>query len=154
MSLASPSWPRSFCPICSDGALALWGRKLVVAVLALFPYCLYKFMSCFIRPIPWISVTAIVLTAAVAAGALLLPELPDSGEPRPAWFEVYIAALLIQWVFLSGVVSIRLWRAGRGQPSVARRRMRTMSVGAAGLALALVVAGESQSDGVGPEIVV
>jgi PAS domain S-box-containing protein len=142
-------------PDGSDDALVPWGGKVVLAVLALFPYCLYRFMSCFLRPIPWIRVSAIVLTAAVSVGALLLPELPDlpaNGEPRPAWSGIYVAALLTQWLFLSGVVSVRLWRAGSGHPGVARRRMRTMSVGAAGLALAILMAGAPQSDAGGAEV--
>lgn len=128
-----------FLPESSDDPFVLWAGKAMVAILVLFPYCLYRFMGSLIRPIRWIWVMAPMVTGAVALGALVLPAFPQEGEPRPVWFQVYIAALLIQWVFLTGVVAIRLWRAGRGQPIVARRRMRTMSAGAAGLALALVV---------------
>lgn len=129
-------------PEGSDSTNVLWARKALVAILVLFPYCLYRFMSSLIRPIPLIWITAPILTAGVALGALVLPSFPESGEPQPGWFRVYVAALLIQWVFLTGVVAVRLWRAGRGQATLARRRMRTMSAGATGLALALVVAGE------------
>ena len=129
-------------PETSDAPAILWARKALLAVLVLFPYCLYRFMRSFVRPIGWIKTTAAILTAAVVLGALVLPSFPETDDPRPAWLQAYIAALLIQWVFLSGVVALRLWRAGRGQPIVARRRMRMMSLGAAGLALALVVAGE------------
>ncbi|MDQ3940618.1 MAG: PAS domain S-box protein, partial [Actinomycetota bacterium] len=135
-----------FIPEGSDDLVAEWGRKASIAILALFPYCLYRFMTSLIRPIRWIWVTAHVATATVALGALALPEFPQSGEPRPIWFHIYLTAFLLQWVFLSGRVAVRLWRAGRGLPDVARRRMRTMSAGAAGLALALVVAGESSGD--------
>ena len=131
-----------FLPEASDDPTVLWARKAMVAILVLFPYCLYRFMTSLIRPIRWVWVTAPIVTGAVALGALVLPAFPDEGETRPEWFQIYIAALLILWVFLTGVVAIRLWRAGRGQPIVARRRMRTMSAGATGLALALVVGGE------------
>ncbi|HEX2196657.1 MAG TPA: PAS domain-containing protein, partial [Actinomycetota bacterium] len=49
------------------------------------------------------------------------------------------------WVVLLGAVTFRLWRAGRGQPTVARRRMRTMSIGSAGLAITLVIAGTASA---------
>lgn len=141
-------------PEGSDDLISLWGRKAMVATLALFPYCLYRFMTSFTPSVPWMRITATILTAAVVLGALLLPYLPDDGEPRPAWFLVYLGALLIQWVFLSGLVAVRLWRAGRGQPTVARRRMRTMSVGAGGLAMALVVAAAPSSETPGAEVLV
>lgn len=134
-----------FLPEGSDDPTVLWARKAMVATLVLIPYCLFRFMASLIRPIRWIWVTAPIVTGAVALGALVLPAFPDEGEARPVWYQVYIGALLIQWVFLTGVVAIRLWRAGRGQPIVARRRMRTMSAGATGLALALVIGGESSN---------
>ncbi len=133
-------------PESSDETMVLWARKAMVAILGLFPYCLYRFTTSLIRPIPWIWKVAPVLTAGVVLGALLLPDFPEQGEPRPGWVEAYIALLLIQWVFLTSVVAVRLWRAGRGRPTALRRRMRTMSLGAAALAAALVVAGEF-SDG-------
>ena len=131
----------------------LWARKAMIAILVLFPYCLYRFMRSFVRPIPWIKIAAGIVTAALVLGALALPSFPTEGELRPAWFEAYLATLLIQWVFLSGLVAVRLWRAGRDQPALARSRMRTMSLGAAGLALALVVAGEFSGRGVSAALV-
>jgi PAS domain S-box-containing protein len=132
----------------------VWGRKVAIAILVLFPYCLYRFMASFVRPARWVRVTATLLTVAVALGAVVVPEIPASGQPRPGWFQVYVVALLIQWVFLSGLVAVRLWRAGRGQPTVARRRMQTMSLGATGLALAFVVSGGDASQSPGAEVIV
>lgn len=125
----------------------LWARKAMLAVLVLFPYCLYRFMTSLVRRKRWIDIAAAILTGVLIVGGLALPELPGRGESRPAWFEIYIIVLLIQWVTLSGMVAVRLWRSGRGQPAVARRRMRTMSLGATALALALVVAGEFSNTG-------
>jgi PAS domain S-box-containing protein len=140
-------------PDGSDGPAVLWAGKALIATLVLFPYFLYRFVTSLVRPIPWVWVTVHVLTAAVVVATLFLPTLPGEDEPRPAWFRLFIAALLIQWVFASGVVALRLWRAGRGQPTVVRRRMRTMSIGAVGLALALVLGGEF-SDSRTTEVVV
>jgi PAS domain S-box-containing protein len=125
----------------SDPAMEWVGRGLI-AVLVLFPYFLYRFTTTLLRPIRWVTVTGTVLTASIAIVVFLLPAFPEEGAPQPGWAGIFIIALLTQWVFLSGAVAIRLWRAGKGQPTVARRRMRTMALGAAGLALALVVAGQ------------
>jgi PAS domain S-box-containing protein len=131
----------------SSGAQVEFARKALVSVLVLFPYFLYRFMITFVRPIPWFKNAATALTALVAFVPLLLPPFPEAGSARPIWLQVYVTLLLIQWVVLTGVVAIRLWRASRGQPTLPRRRMRTMSIGASGLAVALVVAGEFPSSG-------
>lgn len=138
-------------PERSDSELVEWAFKVQIAVLVLFPYFLYRFMGSLIgRPIRWIFVAAHVLTAAVIITAFLLPEVPQQGEPRDAAAQAFISLLVAQWVFLLVVVAVRLWRGGSGQPSVARRRMRTMSLGSIGLALALILAGAAPSDeGVG-----
>jgi len=123
-----------------EGLLA----NVPIALLALFPYSLYRFMSSFIRPVRWLWLSAPVLTAAVALPALALPN-SDGAE---GWVSLWVALLLIQWLLLAGAVVVRLWRAGTGQPSIARRRMRTMSLGAAGLVVAAVVEGEFSGGGV------
>lgn len=128
-------------PQDSDLPAVVVTNKAAIAGLVLFPYCLYRFMTSLIAPIRWIRVVASIVAAGVAVGAFFLPDIPE-GEARPAWLQMYIAVVLVQWVLLSGLVAVRLWRAGRGQPVVARRRMRTMSAGAAGLALAISVAAE------------
>lgn len=147
--VAGPLAPES-----SNDALAVGVRKAQVALVVLFPYCLYQFAAAFVRPVAWVRAAATFLTVVLALGAVLLPDFPDEGEPRPAWFEIYVVVLLTQWVVLTGIVAVRLWRAGRGQPTVARRRMRTMSLGAAGLAMALVVAGESSPESSSAEALV
>jgi PAS domain S-box-containing protein len=132
----------------SDPAMEWVGRGLI-SVLVLFPYFLYRFTTTLLPPIPWVNVTGTVLTASIAIIVFLLPTFPDESAPQPGWVGIFIIALLTQWVFLSAAVAVRLWRAGKGQPTVARRRMRTMALGATGLALALVVAGQfSGGDGI------
>ena len=134
-------------PENSRDPVAVGLQKAVIAVLVLFPYCLFRFMGSFVRPARWLDITAAFLTVAVAIGAVLLPPMSEENGQRSGWFQAFIGLFLFQWVLLSGIVAVRLWRAGRGQPTVARRRMRTMSLGSAGLALALIVAAEFSTAG-------
>jgi PAS domain S-box-containing protein len=137
-----------FLPQDSTDPVAHWAGKVLIATLVLFPYFLYRFTTSLIKPIAWVNLIGTALTVSVAIVALFLPPFPAQDAPTPLWLEGYLAALLVQWVFLSAVVAVRLWRAGRGQPTVARRRMRTLSLGATGLALALVVGGEFSGNGI------
>jgi signal transduction histidine kinase len=120
-----------------------WATRVLVAILVLFPYFLFRFMATFERQPPWISRSAAVATVIVSGWALLLPEIPAAGEPRSGVFTVYVYALLLQWTVLSVLVASRLWLAGGGQPTVARRRMRTLALGSVGIAVALLVSGTS-----------
>jgi PAS domain S-box-containing protein len=88
---------------------------------------------------------AALLTGATIVATFLLDHFPEPNEPRTDAFQAYIYLLLTQWVVLLGAVTFKLWRAGRGQPTVARRRMRTMSIGSAGLAITLVIAGTASA---------
>ena len=118
----------------------LWAVKALVAALALFPYFLHRFAETFgpsSKPMRWASN---LLTLAAAGGIFLFDDLPGAGEPRPFAFQVYAMVILAQWVFLMGRVSARLWRGGRGRGTIARRRMRTLSLGVAAMAFALVIA--------------
>ena len=47
---------------------------------------------------------------------------------------------LVHWVVLSVDSGISLWRAGRAQPAVARRRMQLLSFASIALAVALLLA--------------
>ena len=113
---------------------------LVVAVLA-FPYCLYRFAAAF-HPVPR-NVEWVVGAAALAllAWTVVLPDFPESGEPRSAQFEVFIIAFLVYWTVLAVIVAATLWRAGHGQPSVARHRMRLLSVAALLITVAVLLQG-------------
>jgi hypothetical protein len=135
-------------PEDSTHPAAEWATRGLLAILVLFPYFLYRFTTSLVRPIPWVNVVGTVLTASLSIVAFLLPPFPEQDAPTPIGFSVYVVVLLVQWVFLSAAVAVRLWRAGKGQPTVARRRMRTMSLGATGLALALVLGGNFSNGGV------
>lgn len=128
----------------NTGAAAEWEQKALIAVLGLFPYCLYRFSATLVPPKRWVEWTANVLTVGAVTTIFLFSSLPEDDEPRTAAFQLYVTLLLVQWVFCCGRVAYRLWDAGKGQPTVARRRMRTLSLGSAGIAATLLIAGAAQ----------
>jgi hypothetical protein len=128
----------------SDSATVDFAETILIAVLLLFPYLLFRLASSFSeRRRGWPELGAALLTAAVVVWAIALPSFPDEGEPRSTAFQVFIFAVLVQWVVLSAFVAVRFWRAGSGQPDVARRRMRMLSVAATGMSIAIVISGSS-----------
>jgi signal transduction histidine kinase len=123
-----------------------WAAKTIVALIVFFPYFLYRFAATFAPPrreVEWLALTA---TSALAVWALTLPEVPQEGEPRAGSFLVLVVALLVQWTALSLYVALRLWRAGRRQPTVVRYRMRLLAVGAVALSIVLILAGAAPTE--------
>jgi signal transduction histidine kinase len=129
-----------------DNPAVVWSGKILILILALFPYFLYRFMSTFVRQPRWLDLTAAGLTGAVAVWSLLLGDFPEPNQSLPPQFAAYLALFMVNWVLLSSVVAVRLWQGGAGQPGVARRRMRTLSLGTVGLALALLVSSLGTTD--------
>ena len=125
-----PSHPHGFL---EEAAL-----RIELELLVLFPYLVFRFATAFSRPSRRLLRIVTTLTAALSVWTFALPTIPASGEPQPAGFIVYIVAFLIHWVLLSVVVTVRLSRAGQGQPSVARKRMRLLAFGAAALTIAII----------------
>jgi hypothetical protein len=82
----------------------------------------------------------------VVIWGLLLPDLPAEGEPRSTTFQIFVFAILVQWVLLSAFVAVRFWRAGTNQPEVARRRMRMLSIAATAMSVAIVISGTAAED--------
>lgn len=144
-ALASVVVISQFLPENSESTAVDFVQRVIIAILVLFPYFLFRFMASFESPGRVLHVVAAVFTAATVVATFLLDHFPEADEPRTEAFQAYIYLLLTQWVILLGAVTIRLWRAGRGQPTVARRRMRTMSIGSAGLAITLVIAGTASA---------
>jgi hypothetical protein len=125
--------------------------KIDIAVLLMFPYFLYRFAASFQPISKALEVLAASLTLIVVGWTFVLSHFPNEGEPTPASFEPYLIALATQWVVLSSIMAVRLWRAGHGQSWIARRRMRLMSVAAGLLNLVLIISvgsGGNQSEGV------
>ncbi len=137
----------AFFPEEIDTPGTLWAAKGLFLVLCLFPQFLYRFMSTFVKPPRWLDRVAVALTVSVGLATLMLPYSPQPGDPVPWWFFGFLALFLANWSILSAVVGVRLWRGGKGQPGVARRRMRTLSLATLGLALALLISGVSAPAG-------
>lgn len=113
-------------------------QRLDIELLVLFPYFLYRFATAFVPPSRRLQRMVLGLTTLLSIWTFALPSLPSSGEPRPEWFVGYIIAFLVHWALLSIVVTVRLWRAGQGQPGVARTRMRLLGFAAATLTIAII----------------
>ena len=129
-----------------SGEAPLWATKLLVGLLSLFPYCLYRFMAAFGRPSRAADRFVQVMTALVLTCTALLPSFPDAGEARPGWFSAYLVVFLLHWTAVAVLVAHHLWRAGRGQPTLVRRRMRLLSCASVALTAALLVSGTAGDD--------
>jgi PAS domain S-box-containing protein len=123
------------------GAAGLWATKALLAAVFLFPYLLFRFTAALERPSRRTERVASGLAGIMVAATLALPSLPGPGQPQPGWLAGYLGVVVVQWTVTSLIVAVRLWLAGREQPTAARRRMRGLSMGAAGLSLVIVVAG-------------
>jgi signal transduction histidine kinase len=115
-------------------------QKVDIAILLLFPYLLHRFTTVFRTATSRLEQALGLMTVTMIVWTFALPHFPSSGEPRSAGFIAYLVGFLIHWTVLSAVASSRLWRAGAGQPSVARRRMRLLAIATALLTVALFAA--------------
>ncbi|HUZ80809.1 MAG TPA: ATP-binding protein [Gaiellaceae bacterium] len=113
-------------------------QRFDIELLVLFPYLLYRFATEFVPPSKRLQRIVAVLTVGLSVCTFALSHIPAAGERRPAAFLAYVVVFLVHWTLLSIVVTVRLWRAGRAQPSVAASRMRMLSFAAAALTAAIV----------------
>ena len=131
---------RQLVPEHPQGFFENFLQRLDVAFLLLFPYLLHRFTTVFRTATSRLERALGLMTVAMVVWTFALPHFPETGEPRPWWFVAFLAGFLIHWTVLSSVAATRLWRAGRGQPAVARRRMRLLAFAAALLTIALFAA--------------
>src|SRR4051812_25524465 len=109
----------------------------MVVALLVFPYLLYSFTCVFDRPSRRLRIAVSALTAAMIVWTLALPRFPAPEESYPWWFIVFLGGFLVHWLVVSTLVALRLWEAGRGQPTVSRRRMQALALGAGGITAAI-----------------
>lgn len=113
--------------------------KILIAILLLFPYLLYRIAYAFAPGARVAHVAAAIPTAIVVLWTFFLPRLPEEGAPEPQWLRAFSFAILFQWVLCSFLVAVRFWRAGSGQPSITRSRMRMLALAATALSVAIVI---------------
>ncbi len=136
----------AFLPEDPSGPAEYLFERSLIALLVLFPYLLYRFTTAFEEPTRRLERFLGLMTVAVVVWTFALPDVPADEEPRSAGFIAYLVAFLIHWTVLTVVVSVRLWHAGRGQPTVARRRMQLLSIASAALTLALLLSAASPDE--------
>lgn len=116
-------------------------RAVVVLAILAFPYLLLQFTAAFKPLRPTLRAAPAVVLVGLALWTVFVTPLPQEGRSTAeiAW----VVAFLTFFVGMSLAVAVRMWRAARGEPTIARRRMRTLAVAAVLLSLALLVAGAS-----------
>lgn len=114
--------------------------KVLIAVLVVMPYCLFRFATSFRDASDTVHVLAVAMTVAIVALTFWLQYLPFSGVAPPPHWLAYRLLFLAQFTFLFAYVVVRLFMAGVGEPPVAAYRMRLLAVAVAGLQVQVVVA--------------
>jgi signal transduction histidine kinase len=119
--------------------------RVELALLVVFPYLLFRFTNVFRRARRDLANVLGGLTVALVIWTFALPSLPQPHEAWPPAFAAYVAVFFIHWVSLSVISSVRLFRAGRHQPSVARTRMWMLGFASAAITVALFAAAFTSS---------
>jgi signal transduction histidine kinase len=122
-------------------------QRTLIATLVLFPYLLYRFTTAFEPPTRRLEQLLGLMTLILLVWTFALPEIPNEGEPRSTAFSAYVIAFLFHWTALAMVVALRLWRAARDAPNVARRRLQLLAGASAVITAALLLAGVGTEDG-------
>ncbi len=129
-----------------DRPLETFEQRTLIAVLVLFPYLLHRFSTAFQPATLWLERWLGLMTLALLVWTFALPDFPTEGEPRSAGFTAYLIAFLFHWTALAVVVAVRLWRGGRGAPTVARRRLQLLAGACAAITVAILLSGVDASD--------
>ncbi|MGZ4291013.1 MAG: sensor histidine kinase [Gaiellaceae bacterium] len=125
-------------PAHPHGVVEYLGQRLDIELLVLFPYLLYRFATTFAPPGRTLQRIVGTLTVSLTVFTFALTHFPASGEHWSPIFAIYVVAFFVHWTLLSIAVTVRLWRAGRGHPSVAANRMRMLAFASAMLTVALL----------------
>lgn len=104
-----------------------WPWKLTASIVLLFPYCLTEFTASFRTGQRRLLTACRVVTGLLVVWALALSPVPPGGSSP--LFRAFSGAVLIQWTAFSLLAAGWLWSSARGEPAIARRRMRTLGAG-------------------------
>jgi diguanylate cyclase (GGDEF)-like protein len=121
--------------------ISIWLVKGLLVALILFPYFLYRFAVAFERPSPPVRLAAGLVTVTAVAWSLTLRRFAIPGLPEPPGWAAYRFIIETQWTVLFAIVAVRLWRGGRSEATVPRRRIRTLAMAAVGLNVAVFLSG-------------
>lgn len=113
--------------------------RVEIALLVLFPYLLFRFTLAFRTAARRFAAALFAVTAVLLVWTFALPRLPQAGESWYPAFAAFVALFTVHWTVLATASAVRLWRAGGGQPSVARRRMRLLATASFAIAVALIL---------------
>jgi signal transduction histidine kinase len=114
--------------------------RVVIALLVVFPYFLFRFTNAFRAANRRLANALFLLSAILVVWTFALPRIPQQGQARDGAFQAFVSVFFIHWAVLSIVSAWSLWSAGRAQPTVARRRMQFLALATGFLTLALLLA--------------
>ncbi len=114
--------------------------KVLLALLLVVPYCLFRFAASFRQPSLPVRVLALAMTIGIIVFTYTLTSLPSPLSPPPPHWLAFRVSFLVEFTFLFAYVVARLFMAGIGEPPVAAYRMRLLAVAVAGLQVQVVVA--------------
>lgn len=132
-------------PEDATGGWASVATDVLVCVLVTIPYLLVRFTWALGGVRERTHAAVAVLLGLQWIGTIAAPPLPEEGAARPSWYAAYLVLILGAWTVGCVVAAVGLWRAGRGQSSVVRQRMRSLSTGGLLLAVTLVLSGATSS---------
>ncbi len=113
--------------------------KVLVALLLVMPYCLFRFAATFRAPRPLVRAFALAVTAGMVIFTFWLQYLPTRGFTSPPQFLAYRVSLAVAFGFLLSYVVGSLIMAGRGEPPIASTRMHLLGIAVAGLEVYVLV---------------
>ena len=115
-------------------------QRVDLTLLVLFPYFLYRFAVAFETTKRPLARFVDPVSSGLVVATFALPYVPAGGASWPWWFAAYVTAFVVHWSLLLLIVSARLWRAGRREATVARRRMQMLAFATTASIAALVFA--------------
>lgn len=104
-------------------------RRLAVVELLAIPYLLHRFTTAFRLASRSVDLAVTLATALIILPISIFP-FTDDPKDKPDWVGVYTIVFLVYWTVLTVQAAWRLWREGRGHPTLARRRMATLATAA------------------------